>query len=121
MEIEIGPWNTTGYTHSSLKVQPLRPPPPTPMLERPRDLDAEAVANLPLSEAGGDSPRSSPYAPSTPLADQPAKVQQAGPGGVDVAIDDIHQQALQGQHASKLGASVLPLPPLPLEGMELDV
>ena len=95
MEIEIGPWNTTGYTHSSLKVQPLRPPPPTPMLEKSRDLDAEAVANLPPSEPGGDSPRSSPYAPSTPLADQPAEERQGGSGGVDVAIDDPHQQALQ--------------------------
>ena len=115
----------TGYTHSSLKVQPLRAPPPIPMLEGPRDLDAEAVANLPPSESGGHSPKSSPYAPSTPLANRPAEGQQVTLEGVradgDVMIGDAQHQVLQGQHAVELGASVLPLPPLPPEDMDLEV
>ena len=59
------------------------------------------------------------------MANRPAEGQQVTLEGVgadgDVMIGDAQHQVLQGRHAVELGASVLPLPPLPPEDTDLEV
>ena len=60
------------------------------------------------SESGGESPRSSLYAPSTAsIANPLAEARQAGTGGVeigdDVEIEEFQEQELQRHRATELG------------------
>ena len=102
LAIEIGPWDTTGYTHSKVKAQALTSQ-PMMLASGGRDLEAEAVANVPPSPDEVEQPEQvqDDYAPTTPASDTQRDMREIDemlmsvPGKSKSALDLLTQPVAQ--------------------------
>ena len=138
LALKIGPWDTTGYTHSKTKVQPLLALHPRRAPRRRRDVDAEAVAGLPYSDSeeeeepnqgGGESRErkdSDGYSPTSPAKSvkeeqtlvpmQETPATAAGTATATPAAAPTQAASSSSSSAAKaLGAATLPLGREPME------